>query len=245
MRSEPVFSVVVPTHARPGPLVACLQGLVALRFPPDRSEVIISDDGSPSSLEPVVAPFRESLQLTLITQPNRGPAAARNHGAAYARGRYLVFLDDDCIPVPTWLTALEERFSAAPEALIGGGIGNALPDNPFSTATQLIVTYVYDYFERSPGRFRFFNTSNLAVPAEAFRALGGFRELPVMEDYDFARRMAWRGQVACLPGPAVTSSRRWRRMGVVRTVLAWTTIRWLYLLGVSAERLAGLYRRAR
>ena len=67
----------------------------------------------------------------------------------------------------------------------------------------------------------------------------------MIEDYDLARRLARRGRVACLAGPAATSSRRWRRVGVARTVLAWTTIRWLYVLGVSPERLAGLYRRAR
>lgn len=58
------------------------------------------------------------------------------------------------------------------------------------------------------------------VPFNAMNYASGFRESPVMEDYDFARRLTRRGRVACLGGPARTSSRRWRRMGVVRTVLA-------------------------
>ncbi len=91
----------------------------------------------------------------------------------------------------------------------------------------------------------FYGDSSIWVRAADFVALSGFREISVMEDYDLARRLARRGRVACLPGPAGTSSRRWRRMGVGRTVLAWTTIRWLYLLGVPPQRLAGLYRHAR
>jgi GT2 family glycosyltransferase len=190
MAEQPFFSVVVPTRARPERLRACLQGLSELGFPADRFEVVVSDDGSPVSPEPVVTPFRERLRLRLVVGPNAGPGAARNRGAARATGRYLAFVDDDCVPAPDWLTALERRFAAAPDALIGGGIVNGLPGNPFSTATQLIVSYVYDYYERTRPEVRFFNTSNLAVPAPRFRERGGFSEdfSIAAEDYDFCHR---------------------------------------------------------
>ena len=79
----------------------------------------------------------------------------------------------------------------------------------------------------------------------AFDALGGYRELAIMDDYDFVRRLERRGRTACLPGPAVTSARRWQRIGLFRTIASWVVIRWLYLAGVPAPRLAGLYRQAR
>lgn len=63
-----------------------------------------------------------------------------------------------------------------------------------------------------------------------------------MDDYDFVRRLERHGGTACVAGPAVTSDRRWRAIGVTRTVFAWTAIRWLYLAGVSPARLARLYR---
>ena len=94
-------------------------------------------------------------------------------------------------------------------------------------------------------RWKHYGDSSIWVRREAFLALGGFRAIPVMEDYDFARKLGRRGRVARLAGPAGTSSRRWRQLGVARTVLSWTTIRCLYLLGVSPERLANLYRPTR
>jgi len=188
---KPLFSVVVPTYDHPRQLKVCLEGLAALKFPRDRFEVIISDDGSPGPMEPVVAPFRDRLGITLIAHPNRGPAAARNRGAARAQGTYLAFIDSDCVPAPDWLAALANRFARTPDHLIGGGIANALPKNPFSTATQLIVSYVYEYHDRRGEGDRFFNSGNIAVPAERFRELGGFDEsfpLPAGEDYDLCHR---------------------------------------------------------
>jgi hypothetical protein len=80
---------------------------------------------------------------------------------------------------------------------------------------------------------------------ESLATLGGFRALPIMDDYDFVRRLERMGPTACLPGPATTSARRWERAGVVRTVLSWVVIRWLFVAGVDPAHLAGLYRRVR
>jgi GT2 family glycosyltransferase len=190
MTASPVFSVIVPTHDRPGRLAACLEALARLDFPPDRFEVIVSDDGSPTPAGAVVARFVERLRTRVVEGPNQGPGTARNRGATSAQGRFLLFLDDDCLPEPEWLTALERRFEDRPDRLIAGGIVNGLPRNPFSTATHLIVSYVYGENEGKAGA-RLFNSCNLAVPADRFRQLGGFSEafpLAAGEDYDFCHR---------------------------------------------------------
>jgi GT2 family glycosyltransferase len=183
--------VIIPTYARPETLRACLESMAALDFPRNQFEVTVSDDGSPTPLEPVVASFRDRLRITFVShsQPRSGPSAARNRGAGRAAGRYLAFIDDDCIAAPDWLTALAGRFARTPDHLIGGAIVNALPGNPFSTATQLIVAYVYAHYERQGSGEHLFNTNNLAVPAERFRELVGFCEsLRTGEDYDFCDR---------------------------------------------------------
>lgn len=185
----PEFSVIVPTYARGASLSACLQGLAALDFPADRFEVIVSDDGSPVSLEPVVAPMRERLQITLVSHANAGPAAARNRGAAVARGTHLAFLDDDCVPAPDWLTVLAALHRRAPDHLIAGRSVNALPANPFSTATQLIVTYAHSDSAARPQGSREFNAANLSMPACRFQEVEGFdTSLRTCEDYDFCIR---------------------------------------------------------
>jgi hypothetical protein len=66
-----------------------------------------------------------------------------------------------------------------------------------------------------------------------------------MDDYDFVRRLERRGRTVCLRGPAVTSARRWERIGLPRTIASWVAIRWLFLAGVPAPRLTGLYRQVR
>lgn len=164
----------------------CAQTLSRCSF-----EVVICDDGSPEPLAPAVAPFESRLALRLISQPNAGPAAARNHGARMARGSILAFTDDDCIPAPDWLERLAARFERNPDQLVGGGMTNTLPLDPYATATQLLMDSVYEYHEERPAGQRFYSTTNLAVPADRFRQIGGFSEdylHAAGEDYDFCAR---------------------------------------------------------
>ena len=74
-----------------------------------------------------------------------------------------------------------------------------------------------------------------------FESLGGFPDMPICEDLDFARRLKRVGRVACLRSKVITSARRWRKGGIMRTVLRMWTIRSLYLAGVSPMRLARMY----
>ncbi len=206
IQTSPLFSVIIPCHDRPERLAACLESLAAIDYSPERFEVIVSDDGSPTSPAAVVARFAGRLRVTLVHGPKAGPAAARNRGAARAVGRFLVFTDDDCVAERDWLTVLERWFAHSPDRLIGGGIVNDLPANRYATATQMIVTYAYAQNDRRASGTSFFTTSNLAVPAEQFRLLGGFSEafpLAAGEDYDFCHRWQHSGLKAVYVPEAV------------------------------------------
>jgi GT2 family glycosyltransferase len=184
------FSIVVPTYNRPQYLARCLNALAQMTYPRDRFEVIVVDDGSAQSMAPTIAPFRASLNLTLIEQANGGPAKARNAGAAQAQAQYLVFTDDDCQPTPTWLQALEAKLQACPQALVGGHTLNALPDNLFSTASQILIDYLYDYYN-ARHQPSFFASNNFAMAVEQFQAIGGFDTsfpLAAGEDREFCDR---------------------------------------------------------
>jgi GT2 family glycosyltransferase len=165
------FSIVVPTYGRPAQLAECCASLAALDWPRDRFELIVVDDGSPT---PVVLPRADDLRCRVLRTANGGPGAARNAGAAAARGRWLAFTDDDCRPAPGWLAGFAARFRERPEALLGGRTVNRLAENPWSTTSQVIQDVAYAYYNADPAAPRFFASSNLAVPAERFRALGGF-----------------------------------------------------------------------
>lgn len=196
-RPPPKFSVIIPTRDRPRELAVCLESLALQNYPRERFEVIVVDDDSRLPLDLVVAAFRERLTLTLLKQSRgAGPSVARNRGAACAQGEFLAFTDDDCAPAPDWLQQLGARFISTPRHVIGGRVINALTENPYSTASHVILDVIYDYYDPQQGRAHFFPTSNFALAADQFREMGGFNEnwpLAAAEDREFCYRWLQRG----------------------------------------------------
>lgn len=190
-QEKPFFSIIVPTYNRPAQLGACLESLVSLDYPRDCFEVIVVDDGGAMPLDTVITPFHRQLAVRLLWQPNAGPAAARNIGASEAKGEVFVFMDDDCIASPDWLKVLGTYLEKAVHCAVGGQTLNALPHNTCSTASQVLIAYLYSYYNSIPQHARFFAANNVALPAEQFRAVGGFDTsypLAAGEDRDFCDR---------------------------------------------------------
>lgn len=191
MSPTPLFSVVVPTYRRTRQLHSLLCSLARLRYEPDRFEVIVVDDGGAVPLGPVVAPFDTRLNLTLLEQRNWGPGAARNTGAMRARGRFLAFTDDDCVVDGGWLSALEDALRKAPVSICGGRTVNYLSQNPYSTASQMLLDFLYLHYSPRDHVGGFFPTYNLALPKAKFLEMGGFHAgLRFGEDRDFCHRWA-------------------------------------------------------
>lgn len=188
--------MAIPAYRRPERLARCLEALCQQSLPRDDFEVIVCDDGSPRPLAPVIAGFAHRLRLSALAQPNAGPAAARNRAARAARGGLIAFTDDDCAPAPDWLERLAAHHARRPDAILGGAIANALPGDPYASATQVISSYVYGYYQHHPETRALFSTSNLAVPTSRFHQLGGFSEAfprAAGEDYDLCARWHQRG----------------------------------------------------
>lgn len=189
-RDLPQISVVIPSYARPAALRRCLEALSAQTLPREHYEVIVVDDGSPAPLKDVTAACRAPLDLSLVRQPNAGPGAARNRGAAIARGALLVFTDDDCLPDPGWLEAMARQHAATPSDLLGGRVVNHDPGNIYAETSQFILEGAYRYYAAHPDHGRFFASNNMAVPAAAFAEIGGFDETfqVASEDRDLCAR---------------------------------------------------------
>jgi len=83
------------------------------------------------------------------------------------------------------------------------------------------------------------------VRRSVFEEIGGFPEQALMEDVEFSKQLKEHGKIACLKNKVVTSSRRWEKHGVVKTVWLMWKLRFLYWLGKSPEKLAKMYRNAR
>ena len=194
MTATPTFSVIVPTYRRPGLLAECLQALSLLDYPASDVEVIVVDDGGGIPLDAVLAPWAARLRLTLLRQPNAGPAAARNSGAAHATCEYLAFTDDDCRPAPNWLRGFATALATTPHALLGGRTVNALWSDPYASASQLIIEVVYAHYNARSSAAQFFASNNMAMPLEHFRAIGGFDPaFRTSEDRDLCDRWRARG----------------------------------------------------
>ena len=167
------FSIIVPTYNRPERLAGFLDRLTNLDYPFESFEVVIVDDGSEPSLEPVADRYRDRLRLIFLRQDHGGVAKGRHAGTLAARGRYLAFTDDDCLPAPDWLRRLERAMQSKPNCAAGGQTMNALPKNAYSSATQALIGYLYDNFNADRERAGFFANNNMAMPRNLYHQIGG------------------------------------------------------------------------
>lgn len=224
---SPEVSVCIPTRNEAAQVVALLDHLAAL---PGDWEVLVAD-GDSTDLTRELARAHPSRPVVLDVPGGR--AAQLNAAAARATGELLVFLHADSRLALDADAQLHRTHAQAGNFALrfddGGAFGWTLGR-------------VYA-LQRRFGLY--YGDSTVWCRRAVFDALGGYRELAIMDDYDFVRRLERATPTACLPGPALTSARRWRAMGIPRTAFAWFVIRWLYLAGVSPERLARLYRRVR
>ncbi len=185
------FSIIVPSYGNPESLGKLLVSVAGLKDSGTGYEVVIIDDGSPTPISSVVVPFRDRLDLTLIEQRNMGPAAARNRGAAVGQGRYLAFIDDDCLVEPEWLESLAEALGKSDPLVCGGRTVNGLPENIYSEASQLLLEYLSDHYSPTTTYGAFFPSNNLALSKHAFQRVGGFdSSFRFGEDREFCLRCA-------------------------------------------------------
>lgn len=187
----PEFSIVIPSRDRPAQLRTCLAALARLENPRDQFEVIVVDDGSREPYDRVIAEFTGAIPLRDLRLEGGGPGQARNAGVSIARGRFVALTDDDCAPAPDWITKLAAALWRQPDALAGGRTINAIPDNVCSEASQVLISYLYDYYHSGEHETRFFTSCNFALSAGAYRRNGGFDSrfrLAGGEDRDFCDR---------------------------------------------------------
>ncbi len=175
----------------------CIKAISGLEYPVDKFEVIVVNDGGKIHDEEILGSVSNKVAISLISQDHLGPATARNQGALKAKGKYLVFTDDDCKPDSKWLSRLEKRFALDGESVIYGCVINGLPDNIYSTASQMLTGFLSEYHNADPEKARFFTSNNLAIPSDIFRKIGGFDEAfrdAGGEDRELCDRLEYEGQ---------------------------------------------------
>lgn len=214
------FSVVVPTRNRHHQLAECLASLAEQDYPADRFEVVVVDDGSDPPISSVACSFEHRMAVRVVRRQHDGPGAARNAGADAATGDCIAFTDDDCTVSAGWLSAYAKALAEHPDALLSGPIVNGLDDNVFAATSQVLVDYLYGYYNRNVGRATFLTSNNLAVARAKLREVGGFDPIFVHaagEDRELSSRWAHLGRPAfVVPDAVVTHRHHMGLQGFVR-----------------------------
>ena len=196
MSSEPVFSAIIPAYNRAGYLAHAIQSALDQELPSGRAcEVIVVDDDSTDNTPDIAASFGE--RITYIRQPNRREGAARNTGAARARGRIFAFLDSDDYWLPGKLAGDLARFELPDQPALVYSRGRNVDRLDRTLGERSLANPQGDVFW-SLAREAFMPMSSVAVRADAFRACGGFvedRDLSGTADWELWMRLAARWPV--------------------------------------------------
>ena len=188
-----------------------------------------------SNLE--LGPFSLPTTVTLaVVPPGRGKQL--NMGARLSKSEVLVFLHADT------LLPKDARCSIERAMLTSGCVGGRF-DVQFDDKTLLgnLISHMMNLRSRLTGIAT--GDQAIFVRRTAFEALGGFAEIPIMEDVEFSKRLKAQGTIEALRSRVTTSFRRWQSNGPIRTILLMWGLRFLYWLNVSPTKLKQWYSDAR
>jgi mycofactocin system glycosyltransferase len=207
----PDISIVIPVKDRAGELQRCLTSLSNLNYPREKLQIIVVDDGSSDESPLVAREFRAMLVPSGGT--GRGPAAARNAGAAMAGGEILAFIDSDCSASKEWLNELIPAFTNPSMAAVGGQVDGMCSASAVDRYESTMSSLSLGSRERtgSGGSDTFYLPScNLLVRRAAFRSAGGFNDsMQVGEDVDLTWRLRDNGwTISYLPAGNVLHEHR-------------------------------------
>jgi rSAM/selenodomain-associated transferase 2 len=218
------ISVVIPAWCEAAVIAESVRGAAAIG-----DEVIVADACSPDGTSELAA--RAGAH---VVQAERGRGAQLNAGAGAANGDVLLFLHADARLGPG---AREALFAALRDPqVVGGNFRVAFV--PARGAARLFTT-LYEVRRRLTGIY--YGDSAIFIRRKTYQELGGFERIPLMEDYEFVRRMRRAGRTVYLRGVTVEASARRFAAAPLRTFLLWGMIHVLYTLGVPPAKLARRY----
>ena len=180
-------SVIVPAFNAEKTIGLCLDALLKQSAPRRDYEIIVVDDGSTDGTRSVA-----ESRAQVLTQPNRGAAAARNLGAQNARGDILLFIDADSAPDVRWVEAMVAPFADLSIAGVSG-VKKTRQANLWARYVQLEYDIKYDRMD-TRGLTDFIDSSSAAYRRDLFLSSGGFdTTLMEAEDTELSFRLAERG----------------------------------------------------
>ena len=228
------ISVIIPTFNEETTLARTLAQTSAMPM----EEVIVVDGGSTDRTVPMAHAFLTRVPHLRLVMSLQGRARQMNEGVKASRGDILLFLHADT-QLPSNARAVIERALSGMRAIGGRFDVQFESESPWAPIVSSLMNWRSRWSGIATGDQAIF------IRREMFDRLGGFADIPLMEDIDFSRRMKQAGQTVALHETVTTSFRRWERQGPLRTIVSMWTLRLLYWLGVEPHRLHRWYREVR
>jgi rSAM/selenodomain-associated transferase 2 len=221
------LSIIIPTLNEAQGIVDHLSALQPLRR--GSCEVIVVDGGSSDDTVALAAPLADR-----VISARRGRASQMNAGAKSVRGNVLLFLHADT-RLPECADSLLTK-ELADERWVWGRFDIAIEG-------RHPLLGVVAWFMNLRSRLTGIATGDQAIftRRETFAKVGGFPELPLMEDIALSRRLKCLARPLCISDRVTTSGRRWEQQGVLRTIVLMWWLRAWYWLGADPARLAQAY----
>ena len=226
--AAPRLSVIIPVLNEAEAIEALLPTVLQ-----DGIEVIVVDGGSQDGTVARAAGAKARGAKVITSQAGR--AKQMNAGAAIATADTLLFLHaDTCLPAnfASWV----EQTLAQPGTIAGAFELSIEGSQPGLRWVEWGVKWRSRLLQMPYG------DQALFLKADTFKALGGFAELPIMEDFELVQRLRSLGKVAIAPRAVFTSGRRWQKLGVLQTTLINQIVIAAYFLGVSPTAIGRWYR---
>jgi rSAM/selenodomain-associated transferase 2 len=226
--ADSVISIIVPALNEAGTIEAALRQLQECR---NRGhEVIVVDGGSSDATVQQARPLADR-----VSHSSAGRAGQMQAGADMASGELLWFLHADTrIPAGACNAILA--------ALVPGKRQWGYFEVQFPESIRMLDLVAWMMNRRSRLTGIATGDQGIFVTRELFRRVAGFRPIPLMEDIALSRCLKRHSRPACIDMKLITSSRRWRRHGILRTVLLMWSLRLAFFLGVSPATLAKYYK---
>lgn len=193
------ISVIIPNHNGGQTIGKCLTAVFSSRH--DDFEVIVVDDGSTDGSVDIIRQFPCKL---VHLKKRSGASKARNTGALHAEGKFLFFIDADCIVQENTLAAAEKSIGKRTDTVVGGTYTQLPYDDSFFSAFQSVFI---NYSETKKDEPDYVATHAMVIDRELFTKSGGFPEnfLPILEDVEFSHRIRRTGyKLRMDPGILVT-----------------------------------------
>jgi len=222
-----MISIIIPVLNEADHVLHVLKPLQKYRG--KNLEIIVIDGGSDDSTIDLIKPYSDIVDVSV-----KGRAKQMNVGACKAQGNVLIFLHADTLLPENFIDSVLKGLSK--DGYCWGRFDISLSGSAFSLR-------VIEFFINFRSRWSGIATGDQAifVNSQTFHQLGGYQDIPLMEDVALSKNLKQNSLPVCLKDKVITSSRRWEKFGIWRTIILMWKLRLEYFFGADPHYLASKY----